>query len=154
EEKSKEKEEFIEGLIHISELSPHKVSRPEEVVSVGDEVRMKVIKIDAEARKLGLSIRAFQEATGEDPFIFKAAEAAEAEREAAAEAQEAPHAEETEEVPEPFVPEPEVGAERVEVEEGPAPSEPEAEGGAESAEAEKRPESPEPPQVRGEGPEP
>ncbi len=117
----------LEGLIHISELSPYKVSKPEEVVSEGDEVRMKIIKIDPEARKLGLSIRAFQEATGEDPFIFKATEPAEAEREVAAEAQEV-----------------------LKAEEGPAPSDHLAEGQVEGAEGEERLERPEPPQAPGE----
>ncbi len=79
-------EEDLEGLVHISELSPNKVSRPEEVVRVGDVFRMRVIKIEPDQRKLGLSIRAYLEATGEDPLVSKAPEP-EPEEEAPAEAE-------------------------------------------------------------------
>jgi small subunit ribosomal protein S1 len=54
-----ELEDGVEGLIHLSELSSERIGEPEEVVSVGQELDAKVIKIDAEARKIGLSIRAF-----------------------------------------------------------------------------------------------
>jgi len=67
-------EEELEGLVHISELSPNKVAKPEEVVRVGDVFRMRVIKIEPDQRRLGLSIRAFIEATGEDPLIRRAPE--------------------------------------------------------------------------------
>lgn len=56
-----ELEDGVEGLIHLSELSHEKVDSPEDVVTVGQEVDAKIIKIDAEARKIGLSIRAFSE---------------------------------------------------------------------------------------------
>jgi small subunit ribosomal protein S1 len=58
-----ELEDGVEGLIHLSELSSEKVGTPEEVVTVGQELDTKIIKIDAEARKIGLSIRAFLEET-------------------------------------------------------------------------------------------
>ena len=58
-----ELEDGVEGLIHLSELSSEKVGTPEEVVAVGQELNTKIIKIDAEARKIGLSIRAFMEET-------------------------------------------------------------------------------------------
>lgn len=58
-----ELEDGVEGLIHLSELSSEKVGTPEEVVTVGQELDAKIIKIDAEARKIGLSIRAFMEET-------------------------------------------------------------------------------------------
>ncbi len=67
-------EEDLEGLVHISELSPQKVNKPEEVVRVGDVFRMRVIKIEPDQRRLGLSIRAFIEATGEEPLINRAPE--------------------------------------------------------------------------------
>ena len=67
-------EEDIDGLVHISELSVQKVSKPEAVVRVGDVFRMRVIKIEPDQRKLGLSIRAFVEASGEDPLVSKAPE--------------------------------------------------------------------------------
>ena len=56
-----ELEDGVEGLIHLSELSSERIGEPEEVVSVGQELDARVIKIDAEARKIGLSIRAFSE---------------------------------------------------------------------------------------------
>ena len=46
----------IDGLIHKSELTWKKISHPSEVVSVGDEVEVKVIKIDREG-KIGLSLK-------------------------------------------------------------------------------------------------
>jgi small subunit ribosomal protein S1 len=48
-------------LIHLSELSQERVTDPEEVVQVGQELDAKIIKIDAENRKIGLSVRAFVE---------------------------------------------------------------------------------------------
>ncbi|MBI4577236.1 MAG: 30S ribosomal protein S1 [Planctomycetes bacterium] len=60
-------EENLEGLLHISELSTRKVENPQEVVSIGDRVKVKVIKIDTGERKIGLSIRQLIE-EGEDPF--------------------------------------------------------------------------------------
>ena len=56
-----ELEDGVEGLIHLSELSREKVTDPEEVVSVGQELDAKIIKIDVETRKIGLSVRAFME---------------------------------------------------------------------------------------------
>lgn len=50
----------VEGLIHVSELSSDRVQKPEEVLSVGDKVRAKVISIDPNERKIGLSIREAQ----------------------------------------------------------------------------------------------
>ena len=56
-----ELEDGVEGLIHLSELSREKITDPEEVVSVGQELDAKIIKIDVETRKIGLSVRAFIE---------------------------------------------------------------------------------------------
>jgi small subunit ribosomal protein S1 len=56
-----ELEDGVEGLIHLSELSQERVTDPEEVVQVGQELDAKIIKIDAENRKIGLSVRAFVE---------------------------------------------------------------------------------------------
>jgi small subunit ribosomal protein S1 len=52
----------IEGLLHVSELSEGRVNKPEDVVQVGDELTMKIIKLDADERKIGLSLRAYREA--------------------------------------------------------------------------------------------
>lgn len=51
-----ELESDLEGLLHISELSETKVENPEEVVSVGDLVRVKVIKVNPDERKIGLTL--------------------------------------------------------------------------------------------------
>jgi len=53
-----ELEDGLEGLLHISELSDKKISSPEEILAVGDVVDVRVIRVDSEARKIGLSLRA------------------------------------------------------------------------------------------------
>jgi small subunit ribosomal protein S1 len=50
-------EDNLEGLLHISELSDNKIENPEEVVKVGDEIEVKVLRVDSEERKIGLSRR-------------------------------------------------------------------------------------------------
>jgi small subunit ribosomal protein S1 len=50
----------IEGLIHVSELAHHRVFKVENVVKEGDEVEVKVLSIDREAQKVGLSLKATQ----------------------------------------------------------------------------------------------
>ncbi len=50
-----ELEPGLEGLLHISELAEHKVDSPEEVVKVGDEVEVKVLRVEPKDRKIGLS---------------------------------------------------------------------------------------------------
>jgi len=49
-------EEGIEGLIHLSQLSEKKISSPAEVISLDDEVMVRIIRIELEGRKLGLSL--------------------------------------------------------------------------------------------------
>ncbi len=68
-------ENGLEGLLHISELAEHKVENPEDVVKVGDELEVKVLRVDTEERKIGLSRRRV-DWTAEE-------EAAEAKKEAA-----------------------------------------------------------------------
>jgi small subunit ribosomal protein S1 len=50
-------EEGVEGLIHISELDERHVDNPEEIVSVGEELELKVISLDTEERRIGLSLK-------------------------------------------------------------------------------------------------
>jgi small subunit ribosomal protein S1 len=50
-------DEDLEGLIHISELSDQRINHPKEVVKEGDVVTLRVIKVDAERRRIGLSLR-------------------------------------------------------------------------------------------------
>jgi small subunit ribosomal protein S1 len=54
-----ELEDGVEGLLHVSELSNERVNKPEDVVQVGQDLTLKVIKLDPEERKIGLSLRAF-----------------------------------------------------------------------------------------------
>lgn len=55
----------VEGLLHVSELSEGRVNKPEDVIKVGEELTLKIIKLDTDDRKLGLSLRAYKEAAGE-----------------------------------------------------------------------------------------
>jgi len=55
-----ELEPDLEGLLHISELADHKIDKPQDVVKPGDEVEIKILKVDSEARKIGLSLRRVQ----------------------------------------------------------------------------------------------
>jgi small subunit ribosomal protein S1 len=55
----------VEGLVHISELAQHHVENPREVVSQGDLVNVKIIEVDAERRRLSLSLKRVEE--GEQP---------------------------------------------------------------------------------------
>lgn len=50
-------EDNLEGLIHVSELSDARVEHPKEVLAVGDKLTLRIIKIDKEQRRLGLSLR-------------------------------------------------------------------------------------------------
>ncbi|MEM9587661.1 MAG: 30S ribosomal protein S1 [Planctomycetota bacterium] len=50
-------EDGLEGLLHISELAEHKVEDPEEVVKVGDDIEVKVLRVDTDERKIGLSLK-------------------------------------------------------------------------------------------------
>src|SRR4051794_20383593 len=47
----------VEGLVHISELAHHHVENPREVVEPGQEVKVKILEIDAERRRLSLSVK-------------------------------------------------------------------------------------------------
>ncbi|MHC4926195.1 MAG: 30S ribosomal protein S1 [Planctomycetota bacterium] len=55
-----ELENDLEGLLHISELSDEKVDSPQDVVKIGDEVEVKILRVDMESRKIGLSLRRVQ----------------------------------------------------------------------------------------------
>jgi small subunit ribosomal protein S1 len=48
-------ENGLEGLLHISELADHKVEKPEDVVKVDDEIEVKILRVDTDERKIGLS---------------------------------------------------------------------------------------------------
>jgi small subunit ribosomal protein S1 len=57
----------VEGLVHISELAQHHVENPREVVSQGDVVNVKVIEIDADRRRLSLSLKRVEESDAVQP---------------------------------------------------------------------------------------
>lgn len=48
-------ENGLEGLLHISELADHKVENPEEIVKVGEQIEVKILRVDSDERKIGLS---------------------------------------------------------------------------------------------------
>jgi small subunit ribosomal protein S1 len=50
-------ENGLEGLLHISELSDEKVENPESIVKEGEEIEVKILRVDTEERKIGLSRR-------------------------------------------------------------------------------------------------
>ncbi len=56
-----------DGLVHLSEISWDRIQHPSEVLKVGQEVKVKVISIDREKKRIGLSIRQLQD----DPWVKK-----------------------------------------------------------------------------------
>ncbi len=50
----------LEGLLHVSELADHKVENPEDVVKMGDEIEVKILRVDTDERKIGLSLKRAQ----------------------------------------------------------------------------------------------
>ncbi len=55
-----ELENGLEGLLHISELADHKVENPQDVVKAGQEVDVKILRVDVQERKIGLSLKRAQ----------------------------------------------------------------------------------------------
>jgi small subunit ribosomal protein S1 len=55
-----ELESDLEGLLHISELADHKVENPQDVVKAGDEIDVKILRVDRSDRKIGLSLKRAQ----------------------------------------------------------------------------------------------
>ena len=49
--------EGVEGLVHISELAQHHVENPREIIQPGDDVKVKILEIDSERRRLSLSVK-------------------------------------------------------------------------------------------------
>lgn len=50
----------LEGLLHVSEISQQPIKKPEDVLSIGQEITAKMIKVDEENRRIGLSIKAYE----------------------------------------------------------------------------------------------
>ncbi len=156
-------EEDLEGLIHISEISEKRIEHPKEVLKEGDVVTLRVIKVDPQNHRIGLSLRRVEsmayadmdwqtlledetEIEDDETEVEEAVETPEAE-----EAQEAPEAEAAQEAPAAEeAPEAEVAQEAPAAEEAPeaevaqeAQEAPEAEVAQEAPEAEAAPEAPE-----------
>jgi small subunit ribosomal protein S1 len=141
----------VEGLVHISELAPHHVESPREIVHPDDEIRVKILEIDSERRRLSLSAKrvedqilpvdrpAGSEAPLDDADEEQAQAAAGDEPEAAAAVSDEPQAEPADEEPaaeavvttEPETVEPRAPAEVAAEPEAEVAAEPEAEVAAE-----------------------
>ena len=70
-----ELEPSLEGLLHISEIADHKIEKPQDVVKLGEEVEVKILRIDTDSRKIGLSLRRARWAAEEQAAEVKASEA-------------------------------------------------------------------------------
>src|SRR5207244_7970491 len=57
-----ELEPGVEGLVHISELSDERITHPKQVVREGEDVSLRIIKIDPQRHRLGLSLRQAEDA--------------------------------------------------------------------------------------------
>ena len=60
-----ELEPGVDGLVHISQLSRKRIEKPEDVVEVGEQVKVKILSVDPAEKRIGLSIKELQE--GADP---------------------------------------------------------------------------------------
>ncbi len=67
-------DDAIEGLIHISEMADYRINHPKEIVQEGDVVQVRVIRIDPQHRRIGLSLRQ----AAEDSYVDWQADADEA----------------------------------------------------------------------------
>ncbi len=61
-----ELEEGLEGLLHISEMADHRVDSPKEMLEVGQEIEVKVLRVDSEDRRIRLSLKRAQWAAEEE----------------------------------------------------------------------------------------
>ena len=83
----------IDGLIHISQIADRRIEKPQDVLSVGDIVKVKITDVDFEKKRVSLSIRALLEEEGKeeeaapaaDEVVYVSDEAAPAEEASAAE---------------------------------------------------------------------
>ena len=55
-----ELEDGLEGLLHVSEISDHKVEKPEDELKSGQELEVKILRVDSDERKIGLSLKRAQ----------------------------------------------------------------------------------------------
>jgi len=72
-----ELEPGLEGLLHVSEIADHKVEKPESELKIGDEIEVKILRVDTQDRKIGLSKkRAEWAAESQEPGAEEAGEGA------------------------------------------------------------------------------
>ncbi|MGN6507754.1 MAG: S1 RNA-binding domain-containing protein, partial [Tepidisphaeraceae bacterium] len=55
-----ELEAGLEGLLHVSEIADQKIEKPEDVLKVGQDVEVKILRVDTDERKIGLSLKRAQ----------------------------------------------------------------------------------------------
>ena len=68
----------MEGLIHISQIANERIEKPQDVLSIDQTVTVKIIEIDSEKRKVGLSIKALLPAPEKPVVVEEAVEVDEA----------------------------------------------------------------------------
>ena len=61
-----ELEDGLEGLVHITEISDDRILKPSDVLNIGDRVKVKILEIDEEAKKMSLSIKGGNSASSEE----------------------------------------------------------------------------------------
>ena len=49
---------FVDGLIHISQISNERIAKPSDVLAIGDEVDAKIVEINNDTKQIGLSMKA------------------------------------------------------------------------------------------------
>jgi small subunit ribosomal protein S1 len=76
-----ELEADLEGLLHVSELADHKVENPQDEVKIGDELDVKILRVDTVERKIGLSRKRAKWAEGAVTDVTSSAEPVEGRRE-------------------------------------------------------------------------
>ena len=65
----------VDGLIHISQIADKRIGKPEDVLTEGQEVQVKITDVDAENKRISLSIRALLEQASEEAPVEEAEEA-------------------------------------------------------------------------------
>ena len=59
----------VDGLIHISQIADKRIGKPEDVLAEGQDVQVKITDVDAESKRISLSIRALLETSAEDEAV-------------------------------------------------------------------------------------
>jgi small subunit ribosomal protein S1 len=104
-----ELEKDLEGLLHISELADHKIEKPQDIVKPGEEVEVKILRIDPESRKIGLSLRRAQWAAEEQAVESQVSDATEPQEQAGEPAQDSAEPAQPDEQAEPEEPQEQAG---------------------------------------------